>query len=68
VVDLQTVTNPSMAEKFDVKLGTKLITYDFVLLTELESMELRTSRAQAAMERQGIKATIIDGLPIPDLD
>jgi len=68
LVDLQEVTDPKMAEKYDVKLGTKLITYDFVLVSDAEAEALRIEKAQEAMDKLGRKVKFIDGLPVPDVD
>lgn len=67
VVDLKTV-DADMAKKYDVKDGTKLITYDFVLVSEEDSRNLREKKAMEAMEKLGRKSKLHHGLPIPDVD
>ena len=56
------------AKQYDVKEGGKLITYDFVLVTEEESKKLREEQAMAAMEKLGRRMKLYNGLPIPDVD
>lgn len=68
IVELKEVTDPKMAEQYDVKVGTKLIKYDFVLVTNEVALALRLERAKAAMKEQGIDCVFIDGLPVPALD
>ena len=68
IVELEEVTDGKMAEQFGVKLGTKLIKYDFVLVTNEAAMELRLAEAKKSMKAQGIDAVFLDGLPVPALD
>jgi hypothetical protein len=42
--------------------------YDFVLLTEKASMELRYQNALEAMKAQGRDMLFIGGQPVPDVD
>lgn len=67
LVELGTV-NAEQAKKYDFKEGGKLITYDFVLVTEEKAKHLREENALKAMEAQGRKMKLYDGLPIPDVD
>lgn len=67
LVDLGTVT-AEQAKKYGVKEGGKLLTYDFVLVSDEESKKLRQSEAMAAMEKLGRRMKLYDGLPVPDLD
>lgn len=68
IVDLDTVTK-EQAEKYGVDEGTKLLKYDFVLVSEEETRKLRDEEARKAMERLGrTDMKIIDGLPVPDVD
>lgn len=68
MVDLKKVTDPAIAEKYGVKLGSALLEYDFVLVSEAEALQLREDRAREAMVAQGRKVILLDGLPVPDLD
>lgn len=68
IVELEEVTDEKMAEQYAVKVGTKLIKYDFVLVTNQAAMELRLAEAKKAMEAQGFDAVFLDGLPVPALD
>ncbi|KAL3461827.1 Intradiol ring-cleavage dioxygenase [Aspergillus heterothallicus] len=65
VVDLGTVEDEEMAAKYGVKVGTKLLTYDFVLLSDQEARELRKKNAIEAMQKQGRKVVFHNDLPIP---
>ena len=67
-MDLKTVTEPGMAKKYGVELGSKLMTYDFVLVSDQEAEELRTKKAMEAMKAQGRRMKMYKGLPVPDLD
>ena len=68
IVDLSEVTSEAIALKYDVKLGTKLLTYDFTLIPNQEAAVLREARAKEAMEKLGRKVHFINGLPVPDVD
>ncbi|KIY02345.1 uncharacterized protein Z520_02483 [Fonsecaea multimorphosa CBS 102226] len=57
-----------IAQKYGVKEGTKLLTYDFVLVTDKESAELRAENSRKALERLGRRVKIVKGLPVPDVD
>jgi hypothetical protein len=65
IVDLSTVDDPDMAARYGVDVGTKLLTYDFVLLTEQEARVLRRKNAIEAMERQRRKVYFHNDLPVP---
>ncbi|KAL5334592.1 Intradiol ring-cleavage dioxygenase [Aspergillus crustosus] len=66
VVDLSTGTDEQMARKYGVKEGTKLLEYDFVLLSEQEARALRKKNAIEAMEKQGRKVVFDhNDLPVP---
>jgi hypothetical protein len=68
IIDLSTV-NAEQAKKYEVKEGSKLLTYDFVLVTDEETKKLRDEEALKAMEKLGREGmTIIDGLLVPDVD
>lgn len=67
IVDLGTV-NAQMAQKYGVKEGSKLMTYDFVLVTDKEAEGLRQANAMKAMEAQGRRMKLYNGLPVPDVD
>jgi hypothetical protein len=52
-----------------VKEGTKLLSYDFVLVTDEETKKLRDEEAMKAMKKLGRdNMTIINGLLVPDVD
>jgi hypothetical protein len=68
IVSLDTVT-PEQANKYEVKEGTKLLKYDFVLVTDEETKQLRHDEAVKAMKSLGREGMmIVNGLPVPDVD
>jgi hypothetical protein len=68
IVGLETVT-PEQAKQYNVDEGTQLLTYDFVLVTDEETKNLRHKEAEEAMRGLGLEGmTIINGLPVPDVD
>lgn len=68
IVDLGTVS-AEQAKKYDIKEGSKLLTYDFILVTDDETRNLRDAEALKAMKALGRdNMTIIDGLLVPDVD
>jgi hypothetical protein len=67
VVDLETVDD-AVVKEYGVKDGTRLIKYDFVLVTEEASLKLRDENALKAMEKLGRRVKLLNHLPVPDLD
>lgn len=67
IVDLGTVS-AEQASTYGVKEGGKLMTYDFVLVTEEDSRKLREKNAMEAMEKLGRTMKLWNGLPVPDVD
>jgi hypothetical protein len=68
IVGLETVSN-ALAKQYNVKEGTKLLKYDFVLVTDEETKKLRHDEALKAMQGLGREGMIIiNGLPVPDVD
>ncbi|KAJ4249065.1 hypothetical protein NW762_012397 [Fusarium torreyae] len=70
VVDIAKVSDvEGLVEKYNVDPSTKLLKYDFVLVTEQEVSDLREKNALEAMKKQGAAGmTIINGLLVPDVD
>lgn len=68
IVDLSTVTDEGIARKYNVALGSKLLTYDFVLVPEVEARALREEKFIEAMNKLGLKVTLLHGLLVPDVD
>ena len=56
------------AAEYGVEEGGKLISYDFVLVSEEESRKLREKNALKAMKRLGRNMRLYNGLPVPDVD
>ncbi|CAH0047001.1 unnamed protein product [Clonostachys solani] len=68
VVELGRVEDEAIASKYGVKVGSALMTYDFVLVTKEEALNLRYKNAAAAMKAQGKKMDYLNGLPVPEVD
>lgn len=68
IVSLSQVTQQSMADQYDVPLGTALLHHDFILVSDKESGDLRARRSKEALERLGRQVKIVEGLPVPDVD
>lgn len=68
IVDLGTVS-AEQAEKYGVKEGSELLTYDFVLVSDEDTKKLRDQEALRAMEKLGREGMmVVDGLLVPDVD
>ncbi|KAK3177362.1 hypothetical protein K4F52_009831 [Lecanicillium sp. MT-2017a] len=68
VVTLEKVQDEEMAQKYGVNIGTRLLAYDFVLVSEEEASKLRREKAEEAMASQGRNMKFINNLPVPDVD
>lgn len=68
VVPLQKVEDEQQAKTYGVELGSALITYDFVLVTDEAVAGLRRQRAEEAMASLPGKFKFVDDLPVPDVD
>lgn len=54
-----------LAEKYNVSPDTKLLRYDFVLITEDEARQAREQAAQEVADRQAGKLKVVNGLLVP---
>jgi hypothetical protein len=69
IVDLKTVSDiRGLSEKYKVAPSTRLLTYDFVLVTDQETTELREKEARRQIAKQERRMKIVSGLPVPDVD
>lgn len=68
IVDLSEVSDPAIALQYDVEMGTPLLKYDFVLLTDAQARDLRRQRAVEAMQKQKRNVVFHNGLPVPVTD
>lgn len=66
IADIGKVTDSAMAEKYGVKVGDHLLTWDFVLVTEKESADLKHRLAKEALERIGSTAKFEGGVPVAE--
>jgi len=67
IVDLTTV-DAATAKQYNVEEGSKLLKYDFVLVTDKEAKALKEKEATKAMEKLGRRMKLYEGLPVPDID
>lgn len=67
IVDLG-VVDEDLAHLYNIEAGTRLLKYDFVLVREAEAKRLRHARAKEALAKLGVDMSVVDGLPIPDVD
>lgn len=68
IVPIQRVADEEMAKMYDVKVGSALLTYDFVLVTDTAAAKLRRKKAEEAMAGLGRNFKFVDDLPVPDVD
>lgn len=68
VVSIKKVEVEEQTKKYSVKLGSALMTYDFVLVTDEAAAKLRRLKAEEAMAGLGRNFRFIDDLPVPDVD
>jgi hypothetical protein len=69
IVDLKTISEiENFAEKYGVPPSTRLLTYDFVLVTDQETTTLREREAEKVIAKQNWKMRIVNGLPVPEVD
>ncbi|GAA86678.1 catechol dioxygenase [Aspergillus luchuensis IFO 4308] len=59
---------PEYAAKYGVSEDHALLTYDFVLVSDEETSELRARNSKEALDKLGRKVKIVNGLPVPELD
>ncbi|KAI9148174.1 catechol dioxygenase [Paramyrothecium foliicola] len=68
VVTVKKVEGEQQAKDYGVKVGSAVVTYDFVMVDEQAAADLRREKAEEAMARLGRKFKFIDNLPVPDVD
>lgn len=68
MVPLQKVKDEQQAKAYEVELGSALITYDFVLVTDEAAAKLRREKAEEAMANLPGQFKFVDNLPVPDVD
>ncbi|KAI0875287.1 dioxygenase [Hypoxylon argillaceum] len=56
------------AKEYGVPEGSWILKHDFVLTTDKETENLRDQLAHEALRKLGLNLTLIDHLPVPDLD
>lgn len=68
IVDLSKVDEQTSQKYGNTPVGSKMLTYDFVMVTEEEARELRDKESLEALQKLGIRCSMYDGLPVPDVD
>lgn len=68
IIDVEKVGDKKVAEQYGVKAEDWAINFDFVLVSETEATELKNKNTLEALKKLGITATILNGLPVADLD
>lgn len=63
-----TTADDLVAQEYQVKPGTSVLTYEFILVSEAEARDLREKEAKEALEALGRKCIMLNGLPVPDID
>ncbi|WYZ39492.1 hypothetical protein EsH8_III_001406 [Colletotrichum jinshuiense] len=68
IVDLGHVSDvPGLAEKHGISPSMRLMRYDFVIVTEEETLQLRDQLAREALEKQGVSGVVvINGVLMPE--
>ena len=57
-----------MAKQYEVKPGSLVLEQDFVLVTDAEASDLRNARSRKALADLGMRVTMVEGLPVPEVD
>jgi hypothetical protein len=68
VVSVKKVEDEEQAKAYSVKIGSALISYNFVLVTDKAAVELRRQKAEETMAGLNGKFKFIDNLPVLDVD
>ncbi|SPN96500.1 probable catechol dioxygenase [Cephalotrichum gorgonifer] len=68
VVGLGRVDKAMASQYAGTQEGMKLLTYDFVLVTDKETAQLRDGNSVEALKKLNMVVRIVDGLPVPDVD
>ncbi|KAM0799672.1 Intradiol ring-cleavage dioxygenase [Usnea florida] len=67
LVDFQPA-NENIAREHNVEIGSPVLEYDFVLVSDQEASNLRDERSREALTHLGRTVKLIHGLPVPDVD
>ncbi|GAP89971.2 putative hydroxyquinol -dioxygenase [Rosellinia necatrix] len=68
IVEPRRIEDAATAAEYGVPVGTWILRQDFVLTTVEETGALRDRLAREALEKLGLNLTLVDHLPVPDLD
>jgi hypothetical protein len=68
IVSLQKVDDEEQAKAYKVNLGSALISYDFVLVTDEAAAKLRRQKAEEVIAGLEGSFKFINDLPVPDVD
>ncbi|KAF3941060.1 hypothetical protein ABW19_dt0204518 [Dactylella cylindrospora] len=64
IADIGKIADQETAEKYGMNVGDHLLKWDFVLITEQESLELKNKLAKEALEKIGSTAKLENGVPV----
>lgn len=67
LVDLEPA-DVATAKQYNVKPGTLVLKYSFVLVSDKEADDLRDENSRKAVAAFSRMVQILDGLPVPDVD
>ncbi|KAJ5182102.1 catechol dioxygenase [Penicillium cf. viridicatum] len=68
IVDLGRVDKDLASKYPGIREGTRLMTYDFVLVTDKETAQLRDRNSVEALKKLNMSVKLVDGLPVPEND
>ncbi|EWC47434.1 hypothetical protein DRE_00402 [Drechslerella stenobrocha 248] len=66
IAELDSITDPEMADKHGMKAGDHLLRWDFVLITDRESEELKAKLAKDTLHKYKSGARLDHDLPVAD--
>lgn len=64
IASLGEVSDEATAKKYNVQMGTKTMTWDFVMMSDEDAATLRKEIAIDTMKSQGGKLTFFNGMPV----
>lgn len=67
LVDLITADKET-AQKYQVRPGTLVLRYEFILVSEAEARNFREKETKQALGALGRNFTMLNGLPVADVD
>jgi hypothetical protein len=68
IVDMTKIADEAVAEKFNLSVHDWEMQYDFVMVSEVEAIELKLKNAHEALRKLGSTVELVNGLPVADVD